>query len=121
MVVMGGLAILNTPLVGMPPSALLSMNPMHGGVHALGGVIAIGIGLFLRGHARAYGVLTYGALFVFGFVANLISPDFFGTMPDAPANAAIHVMHALVALISVGTGYAVLSAARPSQQGERAS
>ena len=109
MIVMGLLAVGDTSLVGLPQHAFMSMNPMHGLVHAAGGVLAILIALVLRGRARAYGVLAYGALFVLGFVLNVISPDFFGMMPDAPANAPVHLMHAVVAVVSLGVGYGELT------------
>ena len=105
MIAMGVLAVLDTPLVGMPQHAFMSMNAMHGEVHALGGVLAILVATFLRGSARAYAIFGYGALFVLGFVLNVMSPDFFGMMPDAPANMPVHVMHATVALLSLWAGY----------------
>jgi len=105
MIAMGVLAALDTPLVGRPPDSFMSMNAMHGEIHALGGIFAVLIGLLLQGSVRAYGILAYRSLFVLGFVLNVISPDFFGMMPDAPANAPVHVMHATVALMSLGVGY----------------
>jgi hypothetical protein len=110
MVLMGGLARLDTALVGSAPDALIRMNSMHGAVHALGGLLTIAAGLLLRGRALGVAALGYGALFVFGFVSNLVSPDFFGMMPDAPANAGVHAMHATVALLSLAAGYLALGA-----------
>lgn len=112
MIIMGLLAVRDTSLVGLPEHAFMSMNAMHGVVHALGGVLAILIVLALRGSARAYAIFGYGALFVLGFVLNVASPDFFGTMPDAPANTPVHVMHAAVALVSLAAGYGELTSVR---------
>lgn len=109
MIIMGLAAVVNTPLVGLPPHAVMSMNAMHGEVHATGGLMAVLGALILHGRARAYGILGYAALFVVGFVLNVSSPDFFGMMPDAPANLPVHVMHAVVALVSLGAGYVALT------------
>ena len=111
MVAMGVLAAVDSQLVGLPAHAFMSINAMHGQVHAVGGVIAILICFLLDGIARANAILGYGALFVLGFVLNVLSPDFFRMMPEAPANAPVHVMHATVALLSLGVGYVELRSA----------
>jgi len=102
MVTMGGLAALDTRLVGVSPNAFISMNATHGGVHAIGGLLALAAWMLLIGRLQAYAILGYGTLFVLGFILNVVSPDFFGMMTDAPANVGVHVMHATVATLSLG-------------------
>lgn len=104
MIVMGLLAVMDTSVVGSSPHALLAMNAMHGEVHALGGLIAIAIGLGLSGRARANATIAYGLVFLVGFVINVMSPDLWGMM-SVPANAGVHAMHLTVALVCLATGY----------------
>jgi hypothetical protein len=121
MVIMGGLGLLATHVVGPAPDAILRMNTMHAGAHLLGGLIAIANGLGLTGTARSNATIAYGALFLVAFVVNLASPDLWGMMPDAPANLGIHVMHATVGVLSVVTGIldrpSVSNASRPAVPG----
>ena len=74
MIAMGVLAALDSAFVGMPAHAFMSMNAMHGQVHAVGGFIAILSFFLLDGIARANAILGYEALFVLGFVLNILSP-----------------------------------------------
>jgi hypothetical protein len=62
MVGMGLLAMKDTSWVGTGPDAVLAVNAMHGAVHAAGGLIALAIGLSLRGRALANATLGYGLL-----------------------------------------------------------
>ena len=109
--VMGLVGAMNTALIGRSGS-LLVMNPMHGLAHTAGGLIAIAIGFALTGRARANATIVYGALFLVGFAVNLASPDLFGMMTDAPANAGIHVMHLTFAGLTLAAG--LLARAAPS-------
>ncbi|MCC6236743.1 MAG: hypothetical protein IT299_04120 [Dehalococcoidia bacterium] len=116
MVALGILARLDTTVAGTAPDALLRMNAMHGTVHALGGVLTIGAAAALNPRWLAVATFGYGAIFVFAFASNLASPDFFGMMPEAPANLGVHVMHATVAIASLALGALALR-----QSGGRAS
>jgi len=116
MVALGVLARLDTTLVGAAPDAVLRMNAMHGLAHAVGGLLTLGAAAALRPRWLALATTGYGVVFVGAFVSNLVSPDFFGTMPDAPANLGVHVMHASVAAVSLALGALALQRAggRPS-------
>jgi len=103
-VLMGVLGVLDTSAVGSSSEAFLTMNMTHAAVHTLGGLLSVGIGLFLTGAPRSTAASLYGALFVVGFVLNVASPDLWGRM-DVPANTAIHIMHATIAVVTLATAY----------------
>ncbi|TAJ16203.1 MAG: hypothetical protein EPO65_13665 [Dehalococcoidia bacterium] len=104
MVVIGGLALLDSNLVGTRPDAVLTANATHGAVHLAGGLLSIGAGLMLAGRARANAALLYGAIFMMGFFLNLMSADLWGHMSVA-SNKADHVVHFTFALASLAAGY----------------
>jgi hypothetical protein len=108
MLAMGVLANVDTSVVGSASDALIRMNAMHGDVHALGGALTLLAAATLSGRRLGAAALAYGALFAFGFVSNLASPDFFGTMPDAPANLGVHLMHATMTAGSLWAAYVTL-------------
>lgn len=116
MVALAVLARMDTTVVGTAPNALLRMNAMHGMAHAVGGLLTLGAAVALRPRGLAIATFGYGVIFAVGFALNLASPDFFGMMPDAPANAGVHVMHATVTVVSLVLGALALrqSGARPS-------
>jgi hypothetical protein len=51
-----------------------------------------------------------GILYVGNFVLNLVTPNLFGIF-SVPANTPIHVVHAAVAVVSLGVGYMARTAA----------
>lgn len=108
MIALAVLARMDTALVGRASDALLRMNAMHGMAHAVGGVLTLAAAAALRSRGLAMATLAYGVIFAIGFALNLASPDFFGTMPDAPANLGVHVMHATVAAVSLVVGVMAL-------------
>jgi hypothetical protein len=99
----GALGFLNTPLVGTSETALLRSDTVHNIVHLLTGVLALGIAFGLKGEQLVYGVIGFGVLYVVIFVAVLLSPTLFGIF-SVEANAPIHVVHAAVAVVSLGVG-----------------
>lgn len=99
----GALGFLNTSLVGTSDGALLRTDTVHNIVHLLTGLLALGIAFGLKGTQLVNGVIGFGVLYVIIFVAVLLSPTLFGLF-SVPANGPIHVVHAAVAIVSLGVG-----------------
>jgi hypothetical protein len=68
------------------------------------GLIALYIAFGLKGQQQATAVLGFGILYVVILVAVLLSPTLFGIFSVA-ANGAVHVIHAVVAVVSLAVGY----------------
>ncbi len=100
----GALGFLNTPLAGSAENALLRTDTVHNVVHLLTGVVALYIAFGLRGEQQVTALVGFGVLYVIIFVAVLLSPTLFGLFGVA-ANAPIHVVHAAVAVVSLGVGF----------------
>jgi hypothetical protein len=99
----GGLGFLNTSLVGTSDNALLRTDTVHNLVHVLTGLLALTVAFGLKGQQLVNGVIGLGVLYVIIFAAVLVSPTLFGLFSVA-ANAPIHVVHAAVAVVSLGVG-----------------
>lgn len=99
----GALGFLNTPLAGSGENALLRTDTVHNIVHLLTGLLALGIAFGLKGQQQVNAVIGFGVLYVIIFVAVLVSPNLFGIF-SVQANAPIHVVHAAVAVVSLGVG-----------------
>jgi hypothetical protein len=99
----GALGFLNTPLAGTSENALLRTDTVHNLVHLLTGLVALTIAFGLKGQQLVNGVIGFGVLYVIIFVAVVASPTLFGLFSVA-ANAPIHVIHAAVAIVSLGVG-----------------
>lgn len=110
LVVAGLLGFISNPIVGAGPAGngtdvILATNGVHNIVHLLTGVLALYIAFGLSGEAQATGTIAFGVLYVVILVAVLVSPDLFGLFRPVPANTPIHVLHAALALVSLGVGY----------------
>jgi hypothetical protein len=104
LVAAGLLGFLNTSIIGSASGALIATDTIHNVVHLLTGLVALYIAFGLKGPQQATAVLGFGVLYVIIFVAVLVSPTLFGIFSVA-ANAPIHVIHAVVALVSLAVGY----------------
>jgi hypothetical protein len=100
----GLLGFLNTSIVGSASGALIATDTIHNVVHLVTGLVALYIAFGLKGPQQATAVLGFGVLYVIIFVAVLLSPTLFGIFSVA-ANAPIHVIHAVVAVVSLAVGY----------------
>jgi Domain of unknown function (DUF4383) len=100
----GVLGFLNTPLAGTSETALLRTDTVHNLVHLITGLLALGIAFGLKGDQQVSGVIGFGILYVVIFVAVLASPNLFGLF-SVSANSPIHVVHAAVAIVSLGVGF----------------
>lgn len=97
----GLLGFLGTPLVGTAEGALIPTDALHNVVHLGTGLLALAIAFGTTGRTQVDAVLGFGILYVAIFAAVLVSPTLFGVF-TVPANAAIHVIHAAVAIVSLG-------------------
>lgn len=110
LVAVGVLGFLNTPLVGSAEGALVPTDALHNVVHLATGLVALYIAFGTSGRQQVDFMLGFGALYVVIFIAVLISPTLFGLF-SVPANAVIHVIHAAVAVVSLGVAYMARGAA----------
>lgn len=100
----GLLGFLNTSIVGEADDALVRTGTVHNIVHLLTGLVALYIAFGLRGDQQVNAVLGFGVLYVIILVAVIASPTLFGLF-SVPASAAVHVIHAVVAVVSLAVGY----------------
>jgi hypothetical protein len=101
LVATGLIGFLGTPLVGSASGALVPTDNLHNVVHIATGALALGIAFGTSGRTQVDAVLGFGILYVVIFGAVLISPTLFGLFA-VPANAVVHVIHAAVAVVSIG-------------------
>lgn len=94
----------NTPLVGSASGALVATDNLHNIVHLATGALALFIAFGLSGRTQADAMLGFGILYTIIFVAVLLSPTLFGLFSVA-ANTAVHLIHAAVAVVSLGVGF----------------
>lgn len=100
----GLLGFLNTSIVGEADNALVRTGTVHNIVHLLTGLIALYIAFALKGEQLVNAVLGFGILYVIILVAVLVSPTLFGLF-SVPANPAVHVIHGVVAVVSLAVGF----------------
>jgi hypothetical protein len=100
----GLLGFLNTSVVGSAEDALVRTDNIHNVVHLLTGLIALFIAFGLRGEQQANAVIGFGILYTIMFVAVLVSPTLFGIF-SVPSNAAVHLIHVAVAVVSLAVGF----------------
>lgn len=103
LVAVGLLGFVSNPIVGGADS-LLPTGTFHNIVHLVTGALALYIAFGLRGAAQVSGTIGFGILYVVIFVAVVLSPTLFGLF-EYPANALLHVIHAALAVVSLGLGY----------------
>jgi Domain of unknown function (DUF4383) len=104
LVAVGLLGFINNPIVGQQANAILPTDALHNIVHLVTGALALYIAFGLRGETQANATLGFGVLYAVIFLAVLVSPNLFGLF-SVPANAAIHVVHAALAVVSLAIGY----------------
>jgi hypothetical protein len=100
----GLLGFLNTSIAGTDANALLRVDSVHNIVHVVTGLVALYIAFGLKGQQQVNAVIGFGILYVIIFVAVLASPTLFGIFSVA-ANGPIHLIHAVVAVVSLAVGY----------------
>ena len=96
------------PIASEDPDALFRVNAIHNVIHIVTGLLALGIGLGMRGADLARGAIAFGALYAVVTLLLLVDPTLFGLFEDVPANTADHVLHAALAVVSIALGYMAL-------------
>jgi hypothetical protein len=97
--------VAGNPIASSDPNAIFRVNAAHNVVHIISGLLALGIGYGLRGETLANATIGFGVLYALVFALLVIDPSLFGLFGDAPANAADHVLHLAIAVVSVAVGY----------------
>ena len=100
----GIIGFIPNPIASDDPSALFQVNAVHNVVHLATGALALWIALATRGGMLALATLGFGLLYAAVGIILVIDPTLFGLLSSAPANALDHVLHAAVAIVSIGLG-----------------
>ena len=103
LVAVGLLGFVANPLVGSASGALIPTDSLHNIVHLGTGAIALWIAFGTSGKMQVDALMGFGVLYVVIFAAVLVSPTLFGLF-TVPANVVIHVIHAALAVVSLGVG-----------------
>ena len=98
----GLLGFIDNPLVGR--TGLFATDNVHNVVHIVSGLLALYIAFGLRGETRANATIGFGVLYAVVFLACVVSPNLFGLF-SVRVNAADHVLHAGLAVVSLAVGY----------------
>lgn len=101
LIAVGLLGFVANPLVGSAEGALVPTDALHNIVHLATGVLALFIGFGLSGKTQVDAMFGFGILYIVIFAAVLVSPTLFGLF-QVPANAVLHVIHAGLAVVSLG-------------------
>ena len=104
LLLVGLFGFINNPIVGPQANALLPTDAIHNIVHVITGLVALYIAFVLRGENQANGAIGFGVLYVVIFLAVVVSPNLFGLF-QVPANVVLHLIHAALAVVSLGVGY----------------
>jgi hypothetical protein len=97
--------VAGNPIASADPNALFQVNALHNVIHLATGVLALWLGLRGSSGYLANGLIGYGALYAVVAVLLLVDPKLFGLFSDAPANVFDHVLHAALAIVSLGLGW----------------
>ena len=109
LLLVGVLGFIQNPIV-YSRDALLLTDTLHNVVHIATGALALFIAFGMRGEQQINATIGFGILYVVIFAAVLLSPNLFGLF-SVPANAPLHVIHAALAVVSLGVGYMARNAA----------
>jgi hypothetical protein len=93
------------PIASSDPDALFRVNALHNIVHLGTGVLALAIAFGTRGRALADATIGFGVLYAVVALLLIVDPTMFGLFSDAPTNAADHLLHAALAVVSIALGY----------------
>ena len=104
LVAVGLLGFISNPLVGTADGALVPTDSLHNIVHLGTGLLALGIAFATSGKTQVDATFGFGILYVVIFLAVVVSPNLFGLF-STPANAVVHVIHAALAVVSLGVAY----------------
>ena len=111
--IVAGVALLGAGLIGFvpgnpvasaDPSAIFRVNTAHNLVHIVTGLLALGIAFGTTGETLANATIGFGVLDAVAAVLLFLDPTLFGLFEDAPTNAADHVLHVALAVVSIALG-----------------
>jgi Domain of unknown function (DUF4383) len=109
-VVTGLVGFIDNPFIGDPAhDAIFATDALHNLVHIATGLLALWIGLGMRGQRRARGITWFGVLYLVLFVVLLISPRLFGLF-QVEVNNADHFLHATLGIATLAVGLAAVRA-----------
>jgi hypothetical protein len=97
--------VAGNPIASADPNALFRVNAAHNIVHLATGALALWIGLGMRGYSLSTGLIGYGVLYAVVGALLVVDPTLFGLFGDAPTNAADHILHVALAIVSIGLGW----------------
>jgi Domain of unknown function (DUF4383) len=97
--------IAGNPIASEDPDALFRVNAAHNVVHLVTGALALAIAFGTRGMDLGNATIGFGVLYAAVALLLLVDPTMFGLFEDAPANAADHVLHIALAVVSIAVGY----------------
>jgi uncharacterized protein DUF4383 len=100
----GIIGFISNPIASADPSALFQVNAVHNVVRLATGALALWIALATRGGMLALATLAFGLLYAALGIVLVVDPTLFGLLSSAPANRLDHVLHAAVAIVSIGLG-----------------
>ena len=103
LLLVGALGFIQNPIV-YSADALLLTDSVHNIVHLATGALALYIAFGLRGEQQINATIGFGILYVVIFAAVVVSPNLFGLF-GVTANTPLHVIHAALAVVSLGVGY----------------
>jgi hypothetical protein len=92
------------PIASEDPGALFRVNAAHNIVHLATGLLALAIAFGTSGRTLADATTGFGVLYAVVAVLLIVDPTMFGLFADAPANAADHILHAGLAIVSIALG-----------------
>ncbi len=95
----------DNPLASSDPSALFRVNAAHNLVHIITGILALAIAFGTRGRNLGSATMGFGVLYAVVAVLLVVDPTMFGIFSDAPTNAADHLLHIALAVVSLALGY----------------
>ena len=101
LIAVGILGFFSNPLVG--PTGLVATDNPHNIVHALTGVLVLGLGYGMRDNIGT-ATIAFGALYLVVLVVTVISPTLFGIF-TVPVNTIDHIIHIGLAIVSLALGY----------------
>jgi hypothetical protein len=106
----GLLGFIDNPIVSSRSDALFQTGTVHNAVHIVTGLLALYIAFGLKGEMQTNGVIGFGVLYAVVLVVTLISPNLFGLFQYG-VNVGDHLLHAALAVVSLGIGWMARSSA----------
>ena len=102
----GLLGFFDNAFVGDPANhAIFHTDTVHNLIHVGTGVLALFIGVAMRGASQAKGIIGFGFLYLGLASVLMISPSMFGLL-QVEVNIADHILHVALGLVTSVVGFA---------------